>query len=150
MMTGTAIESRDSITAKPSEQNYIPADAADAQKSAPGANITDHIIQDETISYVRGQRKEIADNRYRIAPFNSTVGLSYYGDAGLPVTAECDFYVKQNKVHRPMQRRVQPVPQMLQDKLQPWRQALTCPVRAEASLCWHAPTFNAHSCCQRQ
>lgn len=63
-----------------------------------GANITDHIALDGTISYVRGKRKDIADNLYRIAPLNSTVGLTYYGDADWSVTAEGNFYGKQDKV----------------------------------------------------
>ncbi|MDQ6969118.1 MAG: TonB-dependent receptor [Mariprofundus sp.] len=63
-----------------------------------GVNITDHIALDGSISYVRGKRKDIADNLYRIAPLNSTVGLSYYGDAGWSVSAEGNFYGKQDKV----------------------------------------------------
>ncbi|MDQ7000447.1 MAG: TonB-dependent receptor, partial [Mariprofundus sp.] len=63
-----------------------------------GVNITDHIALNGTISYVRGKRRDISDNLYRIAPLNSTVGLSYYGDAGWSVTTEGVFYAKQNKV----------------------------------------------------
>jgi len=63
-----------------------------------GTNITDHIALDGTISYVRGKRRDINDNLYRIAPLNSTVALSYYGDADWSVTAEGNFYGKQNKV----------------------------------------------------
>ncbi|RLL54746.1 TonB-dependent receptor [Mariprofundus sp. EBB-1] len=63
-----------------------------------GANITDHISVDGTISYVRGKRRDITDNLYRIAPLNSTIGLSYYGDADWSVTAEGNFFGKQDKV----------------------------------------------------
>ncbi|MDQ6995114.1 MAG: TonB-dependent receptor [Mariprofundaceae bacterium] len=63
-----------------------------------GGNITDKIALDGTISYVRGKRKDITDNLYRIAPLNSTIGLSYYADAGWSITTEGNFYGKQNKV----------------------------------------------------
>jgi len=63
-----------------------------------GANITDHISVDGSISYVRGKRRDINDNLYRIAPLNSTIGLSYYGDADWSVTAEGKFFGKQDKV----------------------------------------------------
>jgi len=63
-----------------------------------GVNITDQIALDGTISYVRGKRKDIVDNLYRIAPLNSTVALSYYSDAGWSVTSEGNFYGKQDKV----------------------------------------------------
>ncbi len=63
-----------------------------------GVNFTDHIALDGTISYVRGKRRDISDNLYRMAPLNSTVAVSYYGDADWSITAEGDFYGKQNKV----------------------------------------------------
>jgi len=63
-----------------------------------GANISEHISLDGTLSYVRGKRKDINDNLYRIAPLNSTVGLSYFGDAGWSLTSEGVFYGKQDKV----------------------------------------------------
>ena len=63
-----------------------------------GVNFTDHIAMDGSISYVRGKRRDISDNLYRIAPLNSTVALSYYGDADWSITAEGVFYGKQNKV----------------------------------------------------
>jgi iron complex outermembrane receptor protein len=65
-----------------------------------GVNITDHIAVDGTISYVRGKRRDINDNLYRIAPLNSTVDLSYFADAGWSLTAEGVFYGRQNKVSR--------------------------------------------------
>jgi len=65
-----------------------------------GINFTDHIALDGTISYVRGKRRDISDNLYRVAPLNSTVAVSYYGDDDWSVTAEGDFYGKQNKVSK--------------------------------------------------
>jgi len=62
-----------------------------------GINMTDHIALDGTISYVRGKRKDITDNLYRIAPLNSTINLSYYANAW-SVSAQSMFYGKQNKV----------------------------------------------------
>jgi len=63
-----------------------------------GINVTEHIAIDSSISYVRGKRRDISDNLYRMAPLNSTVALSYYGDADWSVTAEGVFYGKQDKV----------------------------------------------------
>jgi iron complex outermembrane receptor protein len=65
-----------------------------------GINFTDHIALDGSISYVRGKRRDISDNLYRMAPLNSTVALSYYGDADWSATAESVFYGKQDKVSR--------------------------------------------------
>ena len=62
-----------------------------------GVNITDRVALDGTISYVRGKRKDITDNLYRIAPLNSTINLSYYGDAW-SVSAQSMLYGKQDKV----------------------------------------------------
>ena len=63
-----------------------------------GINITEHIAVDGTISYVRGKRKDIADDLYRIAPLNSMVNLSYYGDSDWSVSAQSMLYGKQDKV----------------------------------------------------
>ncbi|MDQ6968893.1 MAG: TonB-dependent receptor plug domain-containing protein, partial [Mariprofundus sp.] len=38
-VTDTAIESANTVTIKPTEQDYIPTDTADALKSVPGANV---------------------------------------------------------------------------------------------------------------
>ena len=62
-----------------------------------GVNITEHIAVDGTVSYVRGKRKDITDNLYRIAPLNSNINLSYYGDAW-SVSAQSMLYGKQDKV----------------------------------------------------
>jgi len=63
-----------------------------------GTNISDHVALDGSISYVRGKRKDISDNLYRIAPLNSSVALSYYSDAEWSLTAEGKFYGKQGSV----------------------------------------------------
>jgi len=63
-----------------------------------GVNVTEHISLDGTISYVRGKRRDIKDNLYRIAPLNSTVDLSYFADSGWSLTTEGVFYDRQNQV----------------------------------------------------
>jgi iron complex outermembrane receptor protein len=63
-----------------------------------GINFTDQIALDGTLSYVRGKRRDISDNLYRMAPLNSTVALSYYADGDWSVTGEGVFYGKQNQV----------------------------------------------------
>lgn len=52
---------------------------------------------DGIVSYVRGERDDIDDNLYRIAPLNGTLGLTYAA-AMWDVTAEGVFYARQNKV----------------------------------------------------
>ncbi len=63
-----------------------------------GINMTDHIALDGTISYVRGKRKDITDNLYRIAPLNSVINLNYYGDNDWSATVQSMLYSKQDKV----------------------------------------------------
>jgi len=63
-----------------------------------GINITEHVALDGSISYVRGKRKDIVDNLYRIAPLNSMINLSYYADNDWSVSAQSMLYGKQNKV----------------------------------------------------
>ncbi|MBL1352614.1 MAG: TonB-dependent receptor [Zetaproteobacteria bacterium] len=63
-----------------------------------GINMNEHIALNGTISYVLGKRRDIQDNLYRMAPLNSTVALSYYGDSSWSITTEGVFYAKQNKV----------------------------------------------------
>jgi len=63
-----------------------------------GANITEHVSVDGTISYVRGKRKDIVDNLYRITPLNSTINLNYFGENDWSVTAQTMMYGKQDKI----------------------------------------------------
>jgi len=63
-----------------------------------GANLTEHVSMDGTISYVRGKRRDIKDNLYRIAPLNSTIGISYFDNNSWSVTTEAVLYDKQNQV----------------------------------------------------
>ncbi|MDQ6952585.1 MAG: TonB-dependent receptor [Mariprofundaceae bacterium] len=63
-----------------------------------GVNMTEHVTLDGTMSYVLGKRLDINDNLYRMAPLNSTIALSYYGDKPWSVTTQGVFYAKQNKV----------------------------------------------------
>lgn len=63
-----------------------------------GANVTDHISVDGTVSYVRGKRKDIVDNLYRIAPLNSIINLNYFADNDWSATAQTMLYGKQDKV----------------------------------------------------
>lgn len=50
-----------------------------------------------TVSYVRGKRRDIDDNLYRIAPLNGTVALSYEKELW-SLTAESMFYASQDQV----------------------------------------------------
>jgi iron complex outermembrane receptor protein len=52
---------------------------------------------DGTISYVRGQRRDIADNLYRIAPLNGRLALTWDG-TGWSVSAEAVGAAAQNRV----------------------------------------------------
>jgi len=44
-----------------------------------GLTLTQHLHMDGSFSYVRGKRKDINDNLYRIAPARGTVSLTYEG-----------------------------------------------------------------------
>lgn len=54
---------------------------------------------DATISYVRGKRRDISDNLYRIAPLNGLIGITYE-KPNWSLTAEGELYAKQDKVSK--------------------------------------------------
>lgn len=64
-----------------------------------GMAINDNWRLDGTLSYVRGKRRDISDNLYRIAPANGLLDLSYLA-SNWSVTAEGEFFAKQDKVSR--------------------------------------------------
>jgi iron complex outermembrane receptor protein len=65
--------------------------------AAWGYGIDEHWSLGGIVSYVRGKRDDIADNLYRIAPLNGTVGVNY-ATGTWDVTAEGVFYDRQDKV----------------------------------------------------
>ncbi|MCU7959542.1 MAG: TonB-dependent receptor [gamma proteobacterium symbiont of Bathyaustriella thionipta] len=65
--------------------------------AAAGTRLSRHWKLDATLSYVRGKRRDINDDLYRIAPLNGLLGLSYETD-DWSLTAEGAFYAKQDKV----------------------------------------------------
>ncbi len=64
-----------------------------------GVALGGHWSLDGVLSYVRGQRRDIHDNLYRIAPLNATVDLSQRHD-DWSVTLEGVFYVAQHDVSK--------------------------------------------------
>lgn len=62
-------------------------------------SITDNLLFDTVLSYVRGDRTDKNDNLYRIAPFNARTQLTYY-ESFWSVGIEGVFYAKQNAVAR--------------------------------------------------
>ena len=52
---------------------------------------------DGIASYARGQRRDIDDNLYRLAPPNASIGLTWEGE-GVSMTTEVVAYQKQDKV----------------------------------------------------
>ncbi len=62
-----------------------------------GINMTERVALDGTVSYVRGKRKDIVDNLYRIAPLNGNLNLSYYGNTW-SVSLQSILYGKQRYV----------------------------------------------------
>lgn len=101
---GNMIRGGGFCTANPTDPFCVPLQFSNTDAEFYGAdagfgmNITDHMALDGTVSYVRGKRKDIADNLYRIAPLNSMINLSYYGDNDWSVTAQSMLYSKQDKV----------------------------------------------------
>jgi iron complex outermembrane receptor protein len=64
-----------------------------------GVAITDSWRIDANLSYVRGKRRDIDDDLYRIAPLNGILDLTYLGRKW-SVTAEGEFFAKQDDVSR--------------------------------------------------
>lgn len=62
-----------------------------------GFRIDEHWRLDGIVNYVRGKRRDIADNLYRIAPLNATVALTYE-QTKWSGTAEVVAYDSQNSV----------------------------------------------------
>jgi iron complex outermembrane receptor protein len=52
---------------------------------------------DGIASYVRGKRRDVSDNLYRLAPTNATLGLTWHV-ANLSMTTEVVGYTRQNRV----------------------------------------------------
>ncbi|MDC3332637.1 TonB-dependent receptor [bacterium] len=59
--------------------------------------VTDHWSLSGIINYVRGERDDIDDDLYRIAPLNMTTAINYDAD-GWSATLESVLYQSQNKV----------------------------------------------------
>lgn len=66
--------------------------------------INEQWVIDNISSYTRGERRDIDDNLYRIAPFNSTLGLTFSHDKW-QIRAEVIGYSKQNKVSQTNQEK---------------------------------------------
>ena len=61
------------------------------------AQLTDNLRLRGLVNYVRGERKDIDDDLYRIAPFNTTLGLDY-STARWGAGVETVYYDDQDKV----------------------------------------------------
>lgn len=59
--------------------------------------LSDHWYVDGIASYVRGQRRDVDDNLYRLAPPNASASLTWEADR-LSISAEVVGYAKQDKV----------------------------------------------------
>ena len=62
-----------------------------------GVELTPSLSLDGNAAYVRGKRRDEADDLYRIAPPNARLGLNWRRQA-LRVTLEQEFVAKQNKI----------------------------------------------------
>jgi iron complex outermembrane receptor protein len=95
---GVPTTNPDAIVLDPNALQFANVDAtlygADA---AWGYRVNDNWSLGGIISYVRGKRDDISDNLYRIAPLNSTLGLTY-AVSSWDMTAEGVFYDNQDKV----------------------------------------------------
>ncbi len=59
--------------------------------------LTEQLILDGAVSYVRGERRDIADNLYRLPPANANIGIAYQR-AAWQVGARVSAYARQDKV----------------------------------------------------
>lgn len=64
---------------------------------AYGKRLSDHWRLDGNLSYVRGKRKDVADDLYRIAPLNHRVTLTYSAD-NYQLSLESELFAQQNHV----------------------------------------------------
>ncbi len=64
-----------------------------------GMRFDPHWSLDGSISYVRGKRRDISDDLYRVAPLNGTLALTYRRNRW-SLTGEGVFYAAQNDVSR--------------------------------------------------
>jgi len=62
-----------------------------------GSQLSDNLRIDGVVSYVRGERRDIDDDLYRISPLSSIVGLSYIAD-DWKATVEGVFAAAQNDI----------------------------------------------------
>ncbi len=60
-------------------------------------DITERVFVDGALSFVRGRRTDMSDNLYRLAPPNSSIGVTWQPE-NWSVTAELIAYAKQDKV----------------------------------------------------
>lgn len=59
--------------------------------------LTDHLTLDGVATYTRGRRTDIADNLYRLAPLNGSIGISYRTES-LTLGTRLYAYAEQDKV----------------------------------------------------
>ncbi len=64
-----------------------------------GARLAEHWFVDGVLSWVRGERRDVDDELFRIAPLNALVDLSYRR-ARWTATVEGVFYARQDRVSR--------------------------------------------------
>ena len=82
----------------PTPLQYANVDAVLYGLDAPfGCQFNSQISLDGQISYVRGERDDISDNLYRIAPLNGLLALSYQKDKWA-VVGELEGYAAQDEV----------------------------------------------------
>ena len=62
-----------------------------------GYYLTDHLVIDGVLTYVRGRRTDLDDNLYRLAPLNGRVSLGYEGE-GWSASVDSIAYAAQNDV----------------------------------------------------
>ncbi len=103
-MQGNALRGGGFCTANPTDPFCTPLQFSNVSAALYGFdtgfgwNLSDAISLDGTLSYVRGKRRDVADNLYRIAPLNGTIGATYYGEDDWSLTAQSVIYGKQNKI----------------------------------------------------
>lgn len=62
-----------------------------------GLAFSDRLVMDGVVSYVRGERRDIDDDLYRIAPLTATLALTYE-TAAWSVTTEAELVAEQDRV----------------------------------------------------
>jgi iron complex outermembrane receptor protein len=102
-MAANAVRGMGFCQANPTDPTCVPMQFSNVDAEFYGvdagfrASVTDRWRIDGNVSYVRGRRRDVSDNLYRIAPLNGILALTYLGRSW-SISAEGEFFANQGDV----------------------------------------------------